>query len=372
MSKKVVHLTSVHVPYDTRIFHRECKSLAEADYKVVLIAQNEINETVNGVTIHAIPPINGKIKRLFKGIKNVYFAALKHPDASLFHFHDPELIPVGLLLKIKGFRVIYDVHEYVPLQILIKDWIPDFFKKPLSRLVAFWEKWASNKFDHVIVTVPAIKERFQIEHCTMIRNFPEVRDFNSKNIIPYKLRPLQVTYIGEITIVYGAVEMVEAAGMVSSKYDLTMVLGGRISPEELKIKLQNLPGWKHVDYQGWVHRPEFEKIMGLSRLGLINLKLSPNHLIAYPTKLLEYLMYGLPVVSSDIPFCREIIEKTNCGILIDSDNPQNIAEAITWIFEHPEEAGKMGKRGQEYVLKYLTWNTEKEQLFKVYKKVLAE
>ncbi|HKJ34893.1 MAG TPA: glycosyltransferase family 4 protein [Balneolales bacterium] len=370
MSVKVVHLTSVHVPFDTRIFHRECKSLSRHGYHVVLIAQHDHDETIDGITIQAVPKINGKLERLMKSARNVYQTALQHPDAALVHFHDPELIPFGLLLKRKGFKVIYDVHENVPRQILAKDWIPSFLRKPLSGTIGLLEKWAANRLDHIIVTIPDIQKRFEKNHCTIVHNFPRVVK-SDQSLIPYSERPQWISYIGGITPVRGALEMVKAVEIASKNRDMTLVLGGRIAPEQFKGQLQQEAGWQNVDYRGWVHRSEFEDIMNHSKMGLVTMKPSPNHLIGYPTKLLEYLAYGLPVISSDFPFCKEIIETAQCGILVNPNKSEAIANAITWILDHPEEAEAMGQRGKEYVLKHFTWDSEEKQLLKVYEEVLG-
>ena len=97
--KKVCHLTSVHPPFDIRIFHKECKTLSQAGYQVVLIAPHDEEEELDGVRIWAIPKTKSRLERMTKIQWKLYKEALKQ-DVDIFHFHDLELLPAGLLLKL--------------------------------------------------------------------------------------------------------------------------------------------------------------------------------------------------------------------------------------------------------------------------------
>ena len=128
---KVCHLSSVHTTFDTRIFHKECVSLTKK-YEVHLVIPAEKDEMVNNVLIHHIDNVKtSRFKRMTSRVWQVYKKAVD-VNAELYHFHDPELIPVGLLLKCTGKKVIYDIHEDVPKQIMSKEWIPILLRKFVS------------------------------------------------------------------------------------------------------------------------------------------------------------------------------------------------------------------------------------------------
>src|SRR5699024_2888763 len=115
--KSVVHLTSVHPRFDTRIFFKECQSLALSGYKVSLIVADVFhNETKSGVVIIDVGKSQDRLDRIINVTRRVYSQALSL-DADVYHVHDPELLPCALKLKRKGKIVVFDSHEDVSKQL---------------------------------------------------------------------------------------------------------------------------------------------------------------------------------------------------------------------------------------------------------------
>ena len=118
---KVCHMTSAHDPEDIRIFHKECVSLAKNGYDVYLVERGDSYEK-NGVHIVGVGTIpDSRLQRMTQGARRVYEAALAL-DCDIYHFHDPELLPYGVMLKKKGKKVIFDSHENTVEQIMEKEW----------------------------------------------------------------------------------------------------------------------------------------------------------------------------------------------------------------------------------------------------------
>lgn len=128
---RVVHLTSVHSARDNRIFDRECRYLAAREYSVTLIAPHAGDETIDSVRIRAVPAPSGRRQRICHVVPSVYRRAIEE-GADLYHFHDPELIPVALFLRRRNKKVIYDVHEDYPSSIRYSPWLPGSVRPAVS------------------------------------------------------------------------------------------------------------------------------------------------------------------------------------------------------------------------------------------------
>ncbi|MBU1912723.1 MAG: glycosyltransferase, partial [Candidatus Omnitrophica bacterium] len=158
--KKVCILTSSHSPFDSRIFHKEAKTLAANDYKVALIVQHDKREIVDGVEIFPLPISRKRYKKMTVGVWKAFLLGLKQ-KADVYHFHDPALIPVGIALKLFGKRVIYDVHEDVPKQILSKEWIRSaYLRRVISFVFNIFEQFSTIFFDRIIAATPEIAKKF--------------------------------------------------------------------------------------------------------------------------------------------------------------------------------------------------------------------
>ncbi len=367
---RVLHLTSVQPPFDTRIFNKECRSLAEAGYEVVLIAGHDRDEIREGVQIHSVPSPRIRVERIVLTTLRVLMAALRE-RGELYHFHDPELIPVGLVLKLFGKRVIYDVHEDVPSQIRIKYWIPGWLKPCIAWITALVEKIAPIIFDHMIVANPRVISRFSSSRSTLLRNYSDPAELFPHPTTAFGSRAHRAVYIGAISGPRGVKQMVDAMELLPANLGTRLDLAGRFGPANLLSEMHKRPGWRLVDYHGVMDRDGVSGLLAQARVGLSVLHPTPNHLQALPTKLFEYMAAGLPVVVSDIPDWRDIVNNAKCGIIVDPMDTEAISEAIRWLLEHPQDAQAMGERGRKAVIDHYNWDREKESLLELYQKLLG-
>ena len=110
---KVAHITTGHGSFDTRIFYKECKTLTEAGYDVVLVVPHDRDEVISGVQIRPIRKPASRLQRMTGTVWAEYRRDVAE-KADCYHFQDYELIPAGILLKLTGKRVVYDIHENLP------------------------------------------------------------------------------------------------------------------------------------------------------------------------------------------------------------------------------------------------------------------
>lgn len=369
---KIVHLSSVHYALDTRIFHRECSSLIKLGYQVDLVAQWGGNETLNGVNIVALPQVTSKSDRLHKVIPSLWKIATTYPKKTLFHIHDSELIIVGLLLKRKGYKVIYDVHEDVPRDLLSKVWIPVLLRKPLAAIVSLLEARADKYFDAIISVTEEIKDRFQNTNNYLVRNYPDANELLVQEgaTTEYHKRNNVLTYIGEIQAERGIHHIIEALSIISDKYpDITFDLGGKIN-ERYKSKLEELKGWQSTNFLGWVSRPMIPTVLNKAKIGLLVLDRHPNFENSKPVKLFEYMLSGLPIIASDFNYWKNLIGEANCAIFIEPSNPAKLVDALEWILNNPKAAKEMGERGRNFAMQKFNWSTELDNLQLCYKEAL--
>lgn len=364
---KVSHLTSVHSRYDTRIFIKECKSLVNAGYEVSLIvADNKGNEVKDGVSIFDVGLSQNRLERIFQTTKLVFEKA-KTLDADIYHFHDPELIPVGLKLKHLGKKVIFDAHEDVPKQLLSKPYLSSFARQILSRAFSVYEKNTCRSFDAIIAATPVILDKYLNinPNSININNFPLQTELESAS--DWSNKQNSVCYVGGISSIRGIRQIVRAIEITNVKTDVNLLLAGRFNEPEVEKEVKQYAGWQAVNELGFLDREDVRQILSQSMAGLVTFQQAPNHIDAQPNKMFEYMSAGLPVISSNFSLWKAIIQGNNCGICVDPLNPKEIAEAIRWIINYPDEAQKMGKNGRKAVEKQYNWEQECHKLLQVYK-----
>ena len=371
MGCRVVHLTSVHYAFDNRIFHKECASLAAAGYDVTLIAQNAAGDIAGkGVTLRALTPPRNRIERATGTMWELYRKALQEHGA-IYHFHDPELMPVGWLLKLQGKRVIYDVHEDYTATMADKQWIPQSLRGLAKLGVTACERFFADRYDRVIAATPTIALKFKSPKTAIVQNFPWAAELVCTSDETYAEREPIVAYVGALSNSRGLREMSEALSIAAKSTPIKLITAGKVTAGAGGIATDGDSDGL-VEHLGMQSRPQVRDLLARARIGIVTLHPTGNYINSQPTKLYEYMSAALPVVASNFPVWRKVVEGAQCGLLVDPLNPAAIAEALVWLLKHPDEAEAMGRRGQKAVLELYSWEREAAALAGIYRDLLPE
>ena len=367
MKKIVCHITSVHPANDVRIFHKECISLVENGYQVHLVAGGNLMADSKRIIHHPLI-LKKKRVRLWSMINRSFraYRLAQSTPATLFHFHDPELLPYGLLLKWQGKIVIYDAHEDLPLDVMMKDWIPRCLRKITAWFVERVENFIVLRLNMVIAATPGISARFQKigANSIEINNYPKIGEFSS-NLFPVNLKNnfTSICYVGIISLQRGIVELIHAIETM----DVNLIIAGTFVDSKTEKMVRTLPGWKKIDFRGAVSRQEIALILLQSAVGLCVFHPTKAHVASLPNKLFEYMSAGLPIDASNFLIWDSIVQKLECGLCVDPMSPVKIRNAIQWILCNPSIAKEMGERGKRAVHDYYNWQAEEKKLIKSYK-----
>jgi glycosyltransferase involved in cell wall biosynthesis len=368
---KLAHLTSVHTRFDTRILLKECCSLAEAGHDVsLLVADGNGNETWDGVQIYDVGKCSSRLGRILPGTYRLGKKAGElHPD--VYHLHDPELLPLGLIWRLCGRNVVYDMHENFPEQLKNKQWIPSFIRYFLSLIIMVVERGILRHLHVIFAEKSYIKSYSWIRNKEVIQNFPILSKLKGLATTSPKRKTFTVGYLGDVTFDRGIPIVAEAIFHVRQQgIAMEFLCIGAVHEDVLN----NASFQKGVS-QGWLHATgrlepgtAWPLIAGC-HVGSVVLRPMGNYVESYPTKMFEYMAMCLPVLASDFLLYRQIVDGHACGLCVDPENVGDIAGALLFFYHHVDQSREMGRRGYHAVLKTFNWEAEKEKLIQFYKRL---
>jgi glycosyltransferase involved in cell wall biosynthesis len=366
VTQKVMIFSSVHPYDDARIFHKQAASLAQAGYHVELHAVADfVEKEEKGVHIFGVKRHTKKWKRLENG-RILYERALKS-GADFFHFHDPELLPWGVkIAKKTGKPVIYDSHEDLPKQIHTKPWIPAGIRDSLSKVVHRFEKGWASKLAAVITATESIRDQFQeAKNVTVIKNYPLPmpaieKEENGAN---------RILYVGGISYLRGYREMIQMMDHIPRELQAELHLIGPMqhiaAEDQDKEELRK----KNIYLHGRIPFEEVKKWLAKGKVGLVCLHPIENYRESLPIKMFEYMAAGLPLVATDFPLWKEIVDQSQCGFTVDALNPKEMAEKVTQLLLDKELHNQMSENGRRAYEEHYNWRVEEKKLLDLYQKL---
>jgi glycosyltransferase involved in cell wall biosynthesis len=362
---RIVHISTVHSAQDPRIRLKQLGSLRKHGFDAHLIsADHQDSPKSDGVKVFRIAEKeSSRLKRMFVAAPLAVWRAFRTP-ASVYHFHDPELLPWAWLLLLRRVPVVYDVHEDYTLALSQKNYLPRMLRRWGMRGVGALEKILSRPFK-VVLAEKCYKKRFP--QGKTVLNYPPLALTDAKTALDPASRHL--LYTGNLTPERGAFNM---ARLIAVSSDIEITLAGRC-PRDTAESMRKIagPGADRLHFTGLDRYVPFSEIQSIySRsdwlAGIVLISDSPHYREKQLTKFFEYMAMGLPIIASDFPAWRHLIQDQGLGICVDPEDSAAVLKAVERLQDNPEETRAMGLHGRERVRDQYHWEREAKRLISLY------
>jgi glycosyltransferase involved in cell wall biosynthesis len=362
LTMKICHITTVHPAQDPRIFHRMCRVLAAHHHDVVLIAPESFTAE------QRLRPSNyneklGRAGRLRRSGALALEAALGE-DADVYHFHDPELIPMALVLKTRrrDRAVVYDVHEDYPSMMRDKYWLPRWSRPAAALSARLANRIAGRVLDGVVTADGGVAADFKkagTENVFVHYNFPPAGFCTRVDPTP----SWDLVYIGGLSSRTGIFIVLDALRLLRQRgLRPTLRLAGYTDGEEglaaIDASLRTHGLQDQVKFDGRIAHSEVPDWLQSGRIGLVPLQAVPKFMKNIPTKMFEYWACGLPVLASDLPPARNFVFDGKNGYRFAPASATDLAERIAHLLRRPGETQRLGANGRRMIES--RWNNDRQ------------
>lgn len=370
----------MHASFDQRIFHRECRSLADTGLMTHLLVQLPEHYTLaENVHVHSVgkPAKDGGFQ-IARRLRRLRMAALRAQalDADIYHLHDPELIPLGLWLKATtSGKVVFDCHENNTAYIRQKHYVHPGLRNVLATTMGLNERFAARFFDAIITADQGVADlythRYGARRTVTLYNFPRLDLFPSPP--PAAAEPtFDLVYHGTLPRYHLEISFAVAEELRSRGEYVRWLFFGKCPQADwahAEAKRRGLAEVMVIDPQLIPHDQVATRVR-TARIGFIPLPDLPKFQHNIPTKLFEYMALEMPVVLSDLPPSRPFVGDGKCAIMVKADDPRAYAEAISTLIHDPERCRTMGAEGRRRVEQEYNWEHEALKLLQLYEELL--
>jgi glycosyltransferase involved in cell wall biosynthesis len=370
----VCHCTTAHTQLKSRSYHRQLLPLSEMGIGVRYVAPMKNRDMRSGVKLVGIPVRKNAFRRLLAWPE--LLVKLLRQNASVYHFQDPQLLPLGFALKlIFRRRIVYDAYEDFPAIAAAKQSIPGPLRPMASATVAFAERVASRLFDGVITADPMTLRRFAVRKQSrklVFYNFPNLDFFPEPRP---RSTPFDVVYRGGLSARTGAVVLLEALRILSARpHPPRLLLIGYFdtpaAEQELRRRIRTLGLAALVEIRGRIDHETMADALGEARIGVSPLLAVRKFQINIPVKVFEYWACGLPVVATDLAPMRPFFRHGHAGLLVHPGDAGELAGSIAWLLDHPDFAARMGQRGRQLVIRRFNNTCEIQKLRRLFERIV--
>jgi glycosyltransferase involved in cell wall biosynthesis len=373
MKKNILIFTSVHLSHDSRIV-KQVNSLQQAGFECTLVAPwlgHERNYSFSERYFVRKDGLMGRIYAQFIFLRTAIFRKW-----SFIHFHDFDTLPAAILLRLLTWqRIIYDVHENYGEEVLTRENIPLYLKRPLRFFINAVEWLGARIIGRVVVVVPVQVKRFENWGCNSVSI---VRNYASLDVAPpspvdhfqFHHNRYVINTSGQ-TVNYGALLLLEAAAIISRDANIVPIccidrFEGSPGLKDLMLEKIHKENIKNYRFLPRVDPQSIGIYLSSSVIGLSIFLDSPNKRQAIPTKLFEYMAHGIPIIATDVGYQAQIVRESKAGIVVPVDNAEALADAVLCLWKNPELRAQFGLAGRQAFFRNYCWEVEAKNLVKFY------
>jgi len=364
-TRHICQLATAHDVSDERVLHRMAETAAEFGYRSTFAVPYDGTAAHPNVALVSTGPRSHNMSgRVAAGIRLLIWAA--RSDADVFQFHDPDLLPAAILLKLMGRRVIYDVHDDYERNILAR-----LAHKPrlaciASKLWWFAEKTAARAFDGVVVADRHLAAKFGERSSVILGNYPR-GNFTNRSRTEEE-ETFNLLYVGGVSRLRGLGVVLEALKLIDIP-ELRLHVVGSGRDHSLIEQLRADP---RVILHGQVPWRQLYRYYERAHVGLALYQPIPSF-VYYPgenaVKILEYMAAGVPIVTSDFPGLRKFVKDDGAGLVVDPHDPEAVRDAIVELYQNEGARLAMGERGSHLFATKYNWEMHQEKLIELYDRV---
>lgn len=368
--KHICYLTGMFSRDDSLIFQRQGRSMVAAGFRVSYVVCDLLpDERVEGIELIScrFKPKN-RLDRMRNTGKLLLQKALEL-DADIYQISEPELIGLGLKLKRAGKRVLYNMREYSSADLRHKAYLNRFLRVPASWALEAFMKYGFRRFDAIFSVTPelvdVVRLKWKIPHSYLLTNFPIVNLDFSLSLEEYLLRGDVVVYFGTI---YSTSRQEKVFSALEKMPEVHYLLAGIMGVDAGYIS--ELPYWSRVEFINGFSRNKLPEILARASISNVlrddSVSGTPNGSLGV-LKIFESMEAGLPIICSDVPVNRSILDEYPCGLAVNANDEDAIFAALRYLVDNKEQAYKMGQEGRRAVLEKYNW----ENQFKTYFDVIS-
>ena len=360
-------VTTAHPWGDPRVFERElatCLAWGVEVHVFVPLSQPLLRQGWSAdplLTVHPLPMPRSRLGRVRLALA-VGWRVLALGPWGLVHFHDPELMPAMAVLGLlkPGTYTLCDLHEDLPLQVASKGYLPPWLRQPTARMTELMLRLARELFTGFAPATEAIARHWPADRTRVVHNYPKA--VYAQEGPPRPPDPDRVLYVGGLSRGRGILAALAAVREVRRRArPLRLELVGWVLETDVgeAIREAVAEGWcLHLP---WLAPEALAAHAAGAGIGLVTLLPLPNYLEALPTKLFEYMAMGVPVLASDFPLWRELVEGSGAG-RVTSPEPGAVAEALLRMSSDPAALGRPAERGRTAYRERYRWEVESRNL----------